>query len=56
MITDSKNLAGIRQLLGWLREGRIRPLISRTYTLEQVPQALNDLLARRATGKLVVAP
>ncbi|MBI3714736.1 MAG: NADPH:quinone oxidoreductase family protein [Betaproteobacteria bacterium] len=50
------NLAGIRQLLGWLREGRIRPLISRTYTLEQVPQALDDLLARRATGKLVVAP
>jgi len=50
------NLTGIRQLLGWLREGKLRPLISHTYTLEQVPQALNDLLARRATGKLVVVP
>ncbi len=50
------NLAGMRQLLGWLGEGKIRPLISRTYRLQEVPQALNDLLARRATGKLVVVP
>jgi len=50
------NLAGIRQMLGWMREGKIRPRVSHTYALEQVPQALNDLLARRATGKLVVAP
>ncbi len=50
------NMAGMQQLLGWLREGKIRPLVSRTYTLAEVPQALNDLLARRATGKLVVVP
>ncbi len=50
------NLAGINELMGWMREGKIRPLISKIYTLPEAPQALDDLLARRATGKLVVVP
>ena len=50
------NLAGIAELLGWMNEGKIRPLISRTYSLAEAPQALNDLLARRAIGKLVIVP
>jgi NADPH:quinone reductase len=50
------NLAGMMQLLGWMKEGKIKPLISKTYTLEQVPQALNDMAARKVTGKIVVTP
>ena len=50
------NLAGIAEMLGWLAGGKIRPLISRTYSLAETPQALNDLLARRAIGKLVIVP
>jgi NADPH:quinone reductase len=50
------NHAGIRELLGWLAEGKIKPYVSRTYTLDEAPQALNDLMQRRATGKLVVVP
>ncbi|HEX9390860.1 MAG TPA: NADPH:quinone oxidoreductase family protein [Usitatibacteraceae bacterium] len=50
------NLAGMREMLGWMGEGKIRPLISRTYSLAETPQALNDLLARRVTGKLVIIP
>lgn len=50
------NLAGMMQLLGWMKEGKIKPLISKTYTLEQVPQALNDMAGRKVTGKIVVAP
>jgi NADPH2:quinone reductase len=38
------------------RAGKIRPYISRTYSLDEVPDALADLAHRRAVGKLVVDP
>ena len=51
---------GNRQLLGQLfsllAEGRLRPLVSKEYPLAAAPQALLDLLARRAVGKLVIRP
>ena len=50
------NLGGIMEMMGWMAEGKIRPLISHTYSLDEASQALNDLLARRATGKLVIVP
>ena len=53
---SQENLAGMNEMLGWMAEGKIRPLISRTYSLAETPLALNDLLARRATGKLVIVP
>ena len=50
------NLAGMRQLLGWMAEGKIRPHISARYALEQTAQALNDMAARKVTGKVVITP
>jgi NADPH2:quinone reductase len=50
------NLAAMRQLLGWLANGTIRPLISARYPLEQTAQALNDMAARKVTGKVVITP
>jgi len=50
------NMAGITEMMGWMAEGKIRPHISRVYSLDEAPLALNDLLARRATGKLVIEP
>lgn len=49
-------LVGAAELLRWLQEKKLQPLISKTYSLEEAPQALNDLLARKAMGKLVVVP
>ena len=49
-----RNAAGLAQLLEWMRQGRIRPHISARYQLDDVPQALKDMAARRATGKLVI--
>lgn len=37
-------------------DGRIRPLISARYPLEQVSQALAALASRRSHGKLVLEP
>ncbi|MDI3306852.1 MAG: NADPH:quinone oxidoreductase family protein [Acetobacteraceae bacterium] len=48
------NRALMGQLLAWVREGRLRPWISTTYPLAQAPVALEALLSRRATGKIVV--
>lgn len=50
------NLANMRQLLRWLQEGKIRPHISKRYRLDEAPQALNDMAARKVTGKIVVLP
>jgi NADPH2:quinone reductase len=52
----SGNRRLLAQLSDWLAEGRLRPLVSREYPLAETPQALQDLLARRAVGKLVIRP
>lgn len=48
------NQANMMQLFGWLMQGKIKPHISAEYPLEQAAQALNDLLERKATGKVVL--
>jgi NADPH2:quinone reductase len=50
------NMAAMRQLMGWLAEGKIRPRISGRYALEETAQALNDMAARKVTGKVVIQP
>ena len=44
------------RIFTWISEGKLRPLVSRTYALEEAPQALADLAGRRAHGKIVVTP
>lgn len=51
-----KNLAAMQQMMGWMAEGKIRPLISARYSLAQVPEALKALESRQATGKVVIVP
>lgn len=48
--------ADLRELVAMYRQGRIQPLISGRYSLEQAPQAIVTLAQRRAQGKLVVLP
>ena len=50
------NLAAMRELLGWLGEGKIRPHISARYSLAETGQALADMAARKVTGKIVIQP
>ena len=50
------NMANMGQLLKWLREGKIKPHISARYPLDQAAQALNDMAARKVTGKVIVLP
>ena len=48
--------AGFEQMIGWIREGRMRLHVSKRYTLDEVPQALDDMAHRRVTGKVVIEP
>ncbi len=48
------NQQNFEDLAAMWREGKLKPRVSADYTLEQVPQALHDLLARKAQGKLRV--
>ncbi|RJF98737.1 NADPH:quinone oxidoreductase family protein [Noviherbaspirillum saxi] len=50
------NLAAMRELMGWMAEGKIRPHISGRYALADTAQALNDMAARKVTGKVVIQP
>ena len=42
------------ELLGWVADGSIRPRISKRYALEEAAQALEDIHARKVTGKAVI--
>lgn len=46
--------ASFAELLSWLADGKIRPHVSRTFPLDQVREALEELRARRSTGKIVL--
>jgi NADPH2:quinone reductase len=48
---NARNLAELGRL--WA-EGRLHPLVSRTYPLEAAAQALTDMANRRVTGKVVL--
>ncbi len=50
------HVTAMNELMQWHSEGRIRPHISATYALADVPQALNDMASRKVTGKIVIRP
>ena len=52
----ANNQKGMSEMFGWIREGKLKPLISRTYRLEETGQALLDMAARKVVGKVVVVP
>jgi len=55
--TEPKRFAAdIAVLTDWIARGLIRPHISARYRLEDGARALEDLIARRVTGKVVLLP
>lgn len=43
-----------RTLIQWHLDGAMQPYISATYPLEQAVEALNQVIARKSTGKVVI--
>lgn len=50
------NVQNFAQLFEWIARGRLKPLVTRHYRLEDAAVALRDLLERRITGKVVLVP
>jgi NADPH2:quinone reductase len=44
----------VEELMGWWRDGRLRPHVSSTYPLERAAEAIRELADRKAKGKVVV--
>jgi len=53
-VEPQENMANFMQLIQWYNQGGFKPVVSRAYPLERAADALNDMLARKATGKLVL--
>jgi NADPH2:quinone reductase len=45
-----------RILSGWFSEGKVKAVVSKSYPLVEAPKAMEDLLAAKVFGKLVLTP
>ncbi len=46
----------VQDLISWFLEGKLNPIVSKSYPLEQANLALNDIMQRRVIGKIVLIP
>jgi NADPH2:quinone reductase len=49
-----KSLENIKKLLAWFVKGDVKPHIDKTYSLENAPKALEDMMQRKVKGKIVI--
>lgn len=52
----ARNRANLAELTKWVLEGKMKPLVSKTYPLSKAAEALNDMAARKVQGKVVLVP
>lgn len=49
-----KNMGLTMQLIQWFTQGKLKPHIHGTYSLEDAPKALEEMMARKVKGKVVI--
>jgi NADPH2:quinone reductase len=52
----ARNRELLEELIGWFAAGKVKPHISATYPLERAAEALEEVMSRRAQGKIVLVP
>ncbi len=50
----SENMANIMQLMQWFGTGELKPHIHGVYPLAETPKALEEMMARKVSGKIVI--
>jgi NADPH:quinone reductase len=50
------NAANLREMAGWLMQGKLKPHISARYPLNDAATALTDMMERKVMGKVVLVP
>ena len=53
-LEPQEHLANMNQLTGWYEEGKLKAPVTEVLPLEQGQQALETILARKATGKIAL--
>ena len=48
--------ANINELIAWITAGKLRPVVTAEYTLDNAARALEDVMQRRVQGKVVIVP
>ncbi|MCH7881801.1 MAG: zinc-binding dehydrogenase, partial [Proteobacteria bacterium] len=43
-------------LVGYIESGAVKPVVSKSYALEDIVQAQQDFIVKKHTGKLVLVP
>ena len=56
MRQPKQHLANVRELMDWYKSGKIKPLVSGEFALDQVAAALNEIANRKVKGKVVIVP
>ncbi len=51
-----RNIESLQELGAWFAAGKLKPLVSKQYPLTEAAQALNDMMQRKVTGKVVLVP
>ena len=54
MKDPGKNIQNSLQLMTWYAEGKLKPHIHKLYPLEETPDALEEMIARKVKGKVVI--
>ena len=55
MRNPERNTAHLKELVGWIKEGKLKPHICQTFPLAETPQALAYMAARKAQGKIIIS-
>ena len=53
-LEPQEHLANMNQLTGWYKEGKLKAPVTEIFPLEKGQQALETILARKATGKIAL--
>lgn len=51
-----KNMGNTMSLIQYFAQGKLKPHIDKEYALDEVPQALEDMMNRKIKGKIVIVP
>lgn len=46
----------ISEMIAWIRDGKLNPVVTARYPLAETPRALEDVMQRRVQGKVVIVP
>jgi NADPH2:quinone reductase len=46
--------SSVEELINWWQLQKLKPLVTQTFALENVSSAMNELLERRAVGRIII--